>query len=96
VIHKLAKENSPITTLPILFDSLVHRLYKGCHIWRKVKNRNISRPKFKFTRVYGAVIKKRPEFAVFRQASLAEIFFRRGTAHVEKPTLKDLPVSAGI
>jgi len=71
-------------------------LHKGGHILRKVKNRNISRPRFKFTRVCGAVIKKRPEFAVFGYASLAEIFFHRGNASVEKPTLEDLSVSAGI
>lgn len=71
MIRRLAKETSPITTLPILYDSLVRMLYKGCHILRKVKNRSISRPRFKFMRVCGAVIKKRSEFAVFGFASLA-------------------------
>jgi len=36
MIHKLQKKISEIITLHILYDSLVHRLYKGCHIWRKV------------------------------------------------------------
>jgi hypothetical protein len=67
-----------------------------CRIWRKVKNRDISRPQFKFfTRVCSAVIKKQYEFAVFGHAGLAEMFFHRGNANVENTMLKYFPVSAG-
>ena len=57
VIHQLAKEISLIITLHILYGSLVHWLYKGHHIWRKVKNQNISRLQFKIMRVCIATIK---------------------------------------
>ena len=46
-----------LITLHIFYDSLVHWLYKGHHIWRKVKNRNISRLQFTFMRVCVATIK---------------------------------------
>jgi hypothetical protein len=36
VIHKLVEEILQIIKHHILYDSLVHRLYKGCHIWRKL------------------------------------------------------------
>jgi len=87
---------SPIITLHILYNSLVHRLYEGRHIWRKVKNRNISQLQFKLTRVCVAIIKWQHEFGVFRHANLAEIFFHRGNENVENPILKDLPVNPGI
>jgi len=77
-IHHLAKEISLIITLHIFYDSLVHWFYEGHHIWRKVKNKNISTLQFKFMRVCIATIKQQYECCVFRLANLAEIFFHRG------------------
>jgi hypothetical protein len=75
VIQKLAEDISLTITLHILYDSLVHRLLEGHHIWRKVQNRNISQPQFKFTTMCVAIIKEQYAFAVFTHANLVEMFF---------------------
>jgi hypothetical protein len=36
MIHKLAKEVLPIIALLVIYYSLVHMVYRGHHIWRKV------------------------------------------------------------
>jgi hypothetical protein len=45
MIHKLVKE------VWLMITAWSSRLYKGCHIWRKVKKRNISQLQFKLMSV---------------------------------------------